>query len=325
MSGRREEQALRIMEALSGVDEELLERCEGLQPAGEPAKPKGVSRAGRGGFRRLAGRYGGLCAAAVCLAVICAAWWSAEIPRSGGLKQEEALPEGAQDNMQEGGSPESWEEQYPGEEQSQSRGDGEQEGAVWEPAASDGEGTEGSLPPVPLEEKETAVCFSGENETEGALQEMTESDQADLRTENDCAIPGNRPEEFSGNADAPVSWEDACGMAGIEERFPVYPPEEYVLCSATVSGEDGGPVLQYIWGDGEHTLCLKLAGKDSAWHGDGTLPVLNPADWTDSLPEPGGDGAVRFAVALEDGARLEYEGWLTEEELETLLGGLADS
>lgn len=65
---RKKEEAMRIMEAFSGVDEELLERCE--------AEGKAV----RGKKRRLVRRiwrYAGSCAAVLCLAAVGVFSWEA--------------------------------------------------------------------------------------------------------------------------------------------------------------------------------------------------------------------------------------------------------
>lgn len=72
MSDRKQESVLRIMEALSGVDEELLERCETV---GSREK-NGRKRTGRGLFGYRAMRRGGaLCAACLCAVLIGAACW----------------------------------------------------------------------------------------------------------------------------------------------------------------------------------------------------------------------------------------------------------
>lgn len=70
MSGKRE--AMKIMEALSGVDEELLERCEA---EGSGAAAPENSAEGKGKYRSRIWRYAGSCAAALCLAAVGAAGW----------------------------------------------------------------------------------------------------------------------------------------------------------------------------------------------------------------------------------------------------------
>lgn len=301
MSRQKEEQALRIMEALSGVDEELLERCGRPQPAEDTVRGRdgmqGGILAGRSRFWQTAGRVGGLCAAAVCLAVICAVRWRAQVPGGGEIIREEAdagvLCEEAENAVQVNDSPQLSGGEVPGELHSEPWGGEEQEAALPE-----------------------------SSEEELAADEASQEKSAELDRADDLQKELSESLNISVIS---VSWEDACALAGIEEQIRIEPPAEYVPSSVAVSGEEGGHVMQYAWSDGEHTLCLKLAGKDSAWTGDSTLPVLNAADWEDCLPGADSDGGIRFAMVLESGLRLEYEGWLTKEELEALLGGLPDS
>lgn len=169
--------------------------------------------------------------------------------------------------------------------------------------------------------------FQKEDAAGVTQEDMKEQDKAEgAQKESVCGAPGSQMEQGgSGNVNIPVSWEDACVLAGIEEDIAVRPPAEYVPSKASVGDEEGEPPLQYTWSTGEHTLCLRLAGTDSSWPGDRELRVLNPADWENCLPEPDGDGGLRFAILFESGLRLEYEGWLTQEELEELFRELPDS
>ena len=66
MKRDKKESALRIMEALSGVDEELLECCE-QQERKDSDNGKSLSSGNK--IYRWGRRYGGLCAACLCLAV----------------------------------------------------------------------------------------------------------------------------------------------------------------------------------------------------------------------------------------------------------------
>lgn len=302
MSRQKEEQALRIMKALSGVDEELLERCGRPQPVEDTVRERdgvqGGIPAGMSRFWQTAGKAGGFCAAAVCLAVIWAVRWRAQVPGCGETIREEAdagvLCEEAENAVQENDSPQLSGGEVSGELNSEPWGGGEQEAALQQSS----------------EEQEIAADEASQ----------------DKRTEPDLADDLKKELSESLNISViSVSWEEACALAGIEEQIRIEPPAEYVPSSVAVSGEEGGHVLQYAWSDGEHTLCLKLAGKDSVWIGDSALPVLNAADWADCLPEADSDGGIRFVMVLESGARLEYEGWLTKEELEALLDGLPDS
>ncbi len=94
MKTQKEERALRILEALSGVDEELLERCGEPTAVANEGTTTGVS--GKAKVYRFARRYGGLCAACLCMVLVSSVYFKVMQPKgssSFGAANDAARPE----------------------------------------------------------------------------------------------------------------------------------------------------------------------------------------------------------------------------------------
>lgn len=294
MSDRRQEQTLRILEALSGVDEELLERCD-TSGKGEPERRR---------YRRIL-RYGSLCAACLC-ALLTAAVLRDDLlwknGRSGG--QEAPRENSVAAPMERPETAEADGESVSGE----TFGDGE---PVWIVLAE-------------LPEGKTAEYGKEQQKAEASVENMSEENVSDGVT------PDNESKENLGaqKKEMPENWQEACLQSALGQYVPRELPEGYDRQQALRRIlADGSENLLLRCGDGEHMLWLNLTATELDPQAEYACvpPIFGAAgDWQEKLPEPGGDGSRRFAVLYEDGVLAEYAGWLTEEEIRELFRQIPD-
>ncbi|MCM1190702.1 MAG: hypothetical protein NC541_15615 [bacterium] len=346
MSQRRQDSAMRIVEALSGVEEELLERSVGTE-----GRKRDKKRSLGGWSRGVAIRYGALCAACLCVALFGAVWggslWRGAVGgRSGQGENENAdgcVPESAaavaenagEGNYAPGGAADGQEESLP---EMEIAWDGTVFAEpVWIDVAQLVEAASGRREdPLPDGKEQQAEQQTGLLEAdavgnaEGGTQEnslpidgemtnlcteMTEKEKEEIKMYSEVNRFG---EELS------VLWEEACRESGLGEYVPSGLPEGYFPLEAEY-GENAEEqsYLTLCWSDGEKALWLKLTetsldpGKEYVWE----PPVFDAGgDWTDRIPAPGEDGSIRFALLTGEGILAEYVGWLTEEEIRELFG-----
>lgn len=93
MKKEKKESALRLMEALSGVDEELLERCEQSECSSSSISELQPGKK----IYKWMHRYGGLCAACLCLMVLGAAYFTMEQQKSSSTDSAQPQMECAED------------------------------------------------------------------------------------------------------------------------------------------------------------------------------------------------------------------------------------
>lgn len=286
MSGEIREQTMRMMEALSGVDEELLEQCE---------------RAGKGGVRRRGYekvfRCGSLCAACLC-ALLAVGVLRGQFPPGGdavdGGRQNEAAENPA---LMPAGRPES--------------GKADAGGAA--------EGFSADREPEWIDLAELSRK-AGDYESE-----RTEKQKQEASVEMTEKAPGEAEADTVGEMKEPVQellpeeWRMACAQSVLGQYVPRELPSGYSRQQALGSTlEEGRENLLLSCSDGEHMLWLNLTETELdpeaeyAWD----PPVFGAGgDWRERIPAPGEDGGRRFAVLYEDGVLAEYVGWLTEEEI----------
>lgn len=311
MNTWKEDSALRIMEALSGVDEELLERCE------HPASVKKKKIAKISERSRLMRRVGRVCAACMCLAVLGAAYrvstlrmGSAGDNMSGSAKSGEALLE--------------VEEQEVYEPETAGREDKYMEEGTTEAAAGYDEPCWLDIDML-LERASSRECLK-----EGMIND-TSSQQLQLSgNQEECIeIEDDNTGEIPENAEIPVSraavsWENVYSVTGLGDYVPVEWPEGYMpLTVEQNKGTDERNNLLLTWRNQEHILWLKLTetelNADMLYESEEAVFAAGE-DWRSKIPEPEADGSIQFALLYEDGVLMEYKGWLTVSEIIELFG-----
>ena len=302
MSTDKLQAAFRVMEALSAVDDELLER----------SRRATVRRAKRRGLPRFVQRYGGLCAACLCLLVLGAAYYGLTQIRMGsasdssnsnggmaggaGVKtaeEPEAAFDGAESPVESGltGVMEST-----GDGQSAALSDGT-------PQWLDIEGLAAGRMADGLSDD-----LSGEkNHVEGVMREPAETE-----TKSDA-------QQFSDEAVQEV----------MKQRFEsLRLPEGYSLVEDSDSGASETAASRLLqWTDGTHALWLRITQTDLSadLRYDEEPPLYTVQEqWIDLIPEAGADGYVQFGLLYEDGLLAEYRGTLTKEEIQALLQSVAE-
>lgn len=308
MITRKEESALRIMEALSGVDEELLERC-GQPESFDRQEKKMTKMSGKGyGFMH---KYGSVCAACLCLAVLGTAWWKISQQKGGAfdngaeaIRQEDTAR--AYDVVSEEGT-EAWQESLISGM------------SMEESAAAVKYMAEESAQPEWLDWNKLAI-------TESPAESREETDGDEQQSESILAVESLGAEDnqsVSEDRAAEISWEEACAVSVLGQYVPAELPEGYLpLTAKQNTGEEERDSLVLTWGNGEHILWLKLTETelDTSVSYSANVPILKAdEEWQGQIPEQADDGSIQFALLCRDGVLLEYKGWLTTDEIVKLL------
>ena len=283
----REENAFRIMRALSGVDEELLARSEGMDAATETKDKK------QDGNRKIVSfvnRHGRALAACLCLAVLGAAYFALELRReneakdgTGGgasytnindIAMNEAETQGKQDQAYEDG--EEANDMAPGE--------------MWD--------AEGSL--VGEQTNGLGDAATAEDQYKDGLNEQVQA-----------ARPESRQE---------LSLEEARECETLGSYVPKTLPAGCDLVKAVYEEQASGSRLVLIWSDGGHLFRVRLSEtlfaepEEAAAEID--IAVYSAAgDWEKTFWQPEKSGRLQFAVLYEDGVLAEYEGYLGKEDI----------
>lgn len=322
------DQAVKIFEALSDVDQELLERCD----------QKGSRQ--NAGVYGLYRRYGKAMAACICLIVAGAVSWGgyqmvtgSGSDSSGAASAE--LSDMAQsmvvaDREADGG------ENTAGPERETAA-----EGA--EPAAGvAGSAMEAAGASAASAEKldEGAAAKQGTDgiHTESAsqsdvpsadasqqagpnLQNQMSADKIDRLKESELALTDSREE---------IPWEEACAIAPFNNYLPTVLPAGYEAFSARrSSAPDFWDNVVFKWTDGEHILFLdmtqgevvtrkEIEQRDGLWEylaedfRKEQIPELQPAD------EP-----ISFTLYYADGMRIDFRGYITADEMWELVESIS--
>lgn len=321
MSAWKEESAVRIMEALSGVDEELLERC-GRQKPVKIKKTTNVSENGRAwGFMR---RYGKACAACICLALLGAAYGVSTLrtdSSAGGTSSDAVKPESV---MQEAA------EEYEVGSGDEIPAEGGEETVVTEEAESfENISRYAETEPVWLDIDMLVENASGHMEraesADSVSQELLSSaipEQKSEKTE-DAEDKDDMSEKLTDSVSGTaVSWEDVYAVSGLGNHVPTELPEGYTpLFAEQSAGEDVRNSLLLTWENQEYILWLNLTETEldaDMLQGSDAAVFSAEEDWQSRIPEPGEDGGIQFALLYDDGVLAEYKGWLTTDEITDL-------
>lgn len=288
MKTDKESGAVRLLEALNGVSEELLERSE---RAGMSEKGKRNT-----GIRFFAHKYAKACAACLCLAVLGAAYFGISQIRMGSAGDAGTKSGGAADNYNNAGRMEEMLEegnQVPEQADTEGTGYDGAESALAEPEWLDVDSLE--------EIASAAGQTNGENfNKENASPEMQGGCEPEAAPEEERALQEALTEE--------------------EPATAAVVPAGYVLIKAEGSS-------YYEWSDGEHNLQLKLTGTDltADLRFDAEPPVYTvQEEWRELLPAAGENGYRQFALLYEDGVLAEYYGALERDEIILLMESLAE-
>lgn len=288
-SGRpeREENALRIMRALSGVDEELLARSEGMDGASETKEKK------QGGNRKIVrfmNRHGRALAACLCLAVLGAAYLVVEFRQgnegnysSGGNGAASYIKEFLMDEAEVQDKTNAAYENWEG-------ADGMSPGGMWD--------AEDSLT---------------DNQTDG----LGVTDAAGDRQN----IASNKPVQATEEQKRQeLSLEEAKACETLGAYIPETIPAGCDFVKAMYEKSASGSCLVLTWSDGRRLFGLKLSQtlftepEEAAVETD--IAVYSAAgDWEKTFWQPEKSGRLQFAVLYEDGVLAEYEGYLGKEDI----------
>lgn len=288
-SGRpeREENALRIMRALSGVDEELLARSEGMDGASETKEKK------QGGNRKIVrfmNRHGRALAACLCLAVLGAAYLVVEFQREN--EGNDGSGSGGASYIQEFSMDEA-------EKQENTNKVYEN----WE--AADG------VSPEEMWDAEDSMT-SNQTDNLGVTDNTAGDRQNDALNKPVQAAEEQKRQE--------LSLEEAKAWETLGAYIPDTIPEGCDFVKATYENSTSGSRLVLTWSDGHHLFRVKLAQtlfaepEEAAAETD--IAVYSAAgDWEKTFWQPEKSGRLQFAVLYEDGVLAEYEGYLGKEDI----------
>lgn len=276
----RESEALRIMEALSGVDEELLARSEDTDGA---AGTKEAERDGGRKVLRFVNRHGRALAACLCLVMLGAAYLTLELR----TEQREEAP------------------------QNRSGGVSQQDTTNWPQESA--EGAEKQVYLTGEAEGEGRADAWEERDAEAA--DVTDGcDSADGAWHGSMALE----QDQNGSKVQGLSLEDAraCEVLGV--HVPETLPEEVEFRGASYVGHASEGRLVLTWWDGQRPFRLELSQTSFAEPEDaaaetGIAVYAADGDWEEAFWQPEEGGRLRFAVLYGDGVLAEYEGYLGKE------------
>lgn len=292
---KESEKAMKLMQALSGVDEELLERSEERKTGHK--------------IVRFMNRYGKGCAACLCLIVAGAAFFSMRGVKTDNTTESimEMAP-GLQANMTAGGT---------------------EDGAAGEAAELECAETAKDE----LAETMNSDMDAGEApawlDIEELVQQAKHSAEQD-ETEKYSGAQNNgalETEKAEGTAGVESTTEDIQQNATEELRQsrkaePLV-PDSYSYIEETLS--ENGESRTVEWSDGEHGLWLRFTQTELTTDVcfDAEPPVYTvEEDWRELITEKEDGERQRLALLYEDGMLVEYSGYLTSEELIALFESL---
>lgn len=240
----RDEGALRIMEALNGVDQELLERCGTVDSAvvdNTPASKQDKKVTEMSGYRKkrkLIWTYGRICAACLCLVIVGVVSWNS-LRLGGGGTADDSFTGGAAGNlngaMQQEGTTE-------GTAQDSARGG--EAGAMLETKENE-ESDQDSMPENNITED------AGNGDSMSANREQLENIEAQTDV---CSLPPNPYRE--------ITEEEAREYMPLGTYIPTQLPFGYQFESARISEEEQW--LTLTWTKGMDYLHISVGLTDGS-------------------------------------------------------------
>lgn len=325
------DQAMKLFEALSGVDEELLERCD------QKVNRKNTT------VYNLFGKYGRTMAACICLIVVGVAAWSGYRFVTGPCGSDasgqngspaEAADMGGSILTADGGS---------NGESGKVFSDSEMLGNDATAAggtAGNGEITESEVNGNPAEASAAAVeAATPEAQQEPAqnMQAMTadkagsmssSGEDRDLHTESVSERDNTaekmeemrRLESQIADSRSAVPWEEAIALDPFAGYLPTVLPAGYEPLSARRSTfPDLWNNVIYKWSEGEHIFSLDMTlgevmTREDMEKRDGINEFLAEEFQKEWIPEPL-DGQIRFTLYYADGMEIGFAGYVTADEM----------
>lgn len=305
------DQAVKIFEALSVVDEELLERCN----------RKAVRK--NGTAYRLFQRYGGAMAAGICLIVVGAVSWGGYQLVTGSAGSDSSGSNGAYMELSDmGQSLEAAEEDTCGWDGGGGTEDivtgagssaaiaedtyGAADGVMASPEAAKSESTQELLSGTPA--KEQASLESGNTVVD---RDQLIDRYGELR-EQETALSDSREE---------ISWEEACATEPFSSYLPTVIPASYEAFSARRSTfPEQWDNLIFKWSDGEHILSLSMTSgevvtREDIERWDGMNEYVAEDFRKDRMPDPPAGEPLVFTLFYTDGMRIDFQGYTTADEM----------
>ncbi|MDE6640106.1 MAG: hypothetical protein K2K63_06260 [Acetatifactor sp.] len=286
--------AIRVMEALSAVDEELLER------SGKTA----VESKNRMTVRRFVQRYAVACAACLCLMVLGAAYFGMSQMRMGSAKDSDGMSMNSGGTGNNSGLRSEEKQDAMPEEMLEYVAEGAAGGSIYD------YGTSAPIEPEWLDVEHLAELPDATVAREPAAAEK-ENTNAETVKENDRVQSADK----SSGSDGAVM--QSAPEAAVPERYSPVEPE---------AGRGEQDSLLYEWSDGEKSLWLRITQTELTvdLRFDAQPPVYTvQEEWKELIPDAGADGYIQFALLYDNGMLAEYCGALEREEIISLMESLA--
>ena len=329
------DQAIKLFEALSGVDEELLERCN------QKADRKNTM------VYRLFEKYGRALAACFCLMMVGAAVWSgyrfvtasygsdasgsnnsqAELS---GMAQSLLTADGGSNGESGGAGPSS---EMTGGNVTTADGTA---GDRAEPGyGADGRRQEAASSAAAVE---AAMPAAEQEPVQNSMSSMTEDKAGNISTSgNNLASPTEnsisgedsiakkiddllKKENQITDSREVVPWEEATALEPFVDYLPTTLPAGYRAFSARRSSfPDSWNDIIFKWSDGEHILSLDMTlgevmDREEIEKRDGINEYLAEEFRKELIPEPL-EGEIRFTLYYADGMEISFVGYISADEM----------
>jgi len=309
------EKAMKLFEALSGVDPELLERCGGTSLE-KKKKVKGM----------IFQRYGRAMAACICLLAVGALSWggyrlvwgpcgSADSGNGTAAAQNQTavnlsdMEVSAAPDMA-GGAGDSYQAPEAPSQESVKEYEGNQDTLTFGETSSD-KAESGSRAPIQDYVSELQIPMTSAGNTAEAAGAAGIEAQRESEAKKETVITDSRRE---------IEWEQACALEPFSGYFPTVIPEGYQPFSARRSAlpQEWNEVL-FQWSSGNQRLYLEMSVVDAKRKESATWSqpenYYSAEEFTRELiPEPSEDGEIRFTVYYPDGVELLFAGSVSRDE-----------
>lgn len=321
------DQAMKLFEALSGVDEELLERCND-----QKVNRKNIT------VHRWFWRYGRTMAACICLIVVGAAAWSGyrlvmgswgSANSSGSGQSMNTSPAELSDMAQSVAVMDEGSDGY----RNTGSDDTTAEVSMGSTTETAGEGARQEVGTGRIESEmentaavEAATQTPGQSQMEANKTNDTGSsgDSYDSHAESTIAermAELLKRESALSDSRQMISWGEACSLEPFAGYLPTALPAGYEAFSARQSAlPDEWNNVIFKWSDGEHILSLNMT--------QGEVMTREEIDRRDGVNEYPAeeirkelisgaqlDGHIYFTLYYADGMRIDFDGYITVDEM----------
>lgn len=330
------DQAVKIFEALSDVDEELLERCNQKENRKNAVVYK------------LFWRYGRTMAACVCMIVVgAAAWGGYHLAMSG--KNSGSSGAGGSQNMAPA-MPADCAQTMDAADGGMAGGSGAMGSDAEAPESGRSSTTGGMSPEAAFETPSTERASSEAESTLHTEQQKQQDQTAADQTGQAVSVGNNSGASIGGSSGTGnggstgsfsaekaaelwekenaltdsrqiVPWAEACETEPFGSYLPTALPAGYGSFSARQSAN---PELWnnmiFKWSDGQQILHLNMTlegvkTKEDLERYDGVNQYIAEDFQREMIPEPGPDGQILFTLYYGDGMKIDFGGYVTADEM----------